>query len=35
MEMGREALLSLELSVVGHAVTGELETGISVEGWVR
>lgn len=35
METGRKALLSLELPVVGHEVTGELEAGISVEGWVR
>ena len=35
MEMGRKALLSLELSVVKHAVTGELEAGGSVEGWGR
>lgn len=32
MEMGRKALLSLELSVVNQAVTGELEAGGSVGG---
>lgn len=35
VEMGRKALLSLELSVEKHVVTGELEAGGSVEDWGR